>query len=154
MILPWLGKSSGKKSGNGCKKGSKKGSKESGFFDAFHLRRSSKGANSREESDAESALPSASTSTSVTRCQSFSHAVPLPLPVAAAAVARCDSGISVSASQPQSLRDRSARPGTLLPLPSPEQGINRLESADGAASGSESSTSSLVSDDPADNHNR
>ncbi|XP_057857223.1 mitogen-activated protein kinase kinase kinase YODA [Cryptomeria japonica] len=157
MILPWLGKSSGKKSSNGGKKGSKKSIKESSIFEVFHLRRSSKGANSREESDAESALPSTSTSTSVTRCQSFSHAVPLPLPVAAAAVARCDSGISVSASQPQSLRDRSARLATLLPLPSPEQGNNRLETADGAASGSESSTSSLASDDPADrdplNHN-
>ncbi|KAH9321731.1 hypothetical protein KI387_016370, partial [Taxus chinensis] len=152
MILPWFGKSSAKKISSGSKSKNKKSFRENSFFDAFHFRRSSKGGNSstsKEDSDVDSVLPSASTSTSVTRSQSFSYPVPLPLPGGMTpGMGRCDSGMSVS--QPQSVKDRSGRLAPLLPLPSPEQVMNRLEIADGAASGSECSTSSVGSDDPSD----
>lgn len=114
-----------------------------GNFASPSCRKESLTANHVDDSDFEIPSPSTSTSTSVTRCQSFSQPLPLPLPCMppASILGRTESGISLN------------RSGRFLPLPSPEEVLNRSENAaDGSAlSGSDSGTSSLAgSDDQAD----
>eukprot|EP01018_Ginkgo_biloba_P011951 Gb_15399 [translate_table: standard] len=148
----WWGKSSSKEV-----KTPKKKSKDNSIFDALNLRKfkvslntSSRGsANGGDDSGSENAYPSPSTSTSVTRSQSFSHGHPLPLPCTppASILGRSESGINFS-QQPSG--NKSGRISPFLPLPSPDQVLNRLDPADGSASGSASCASSLGSDDPAD----
>ncbi|XP_022760229.1 mitogen-activated protein kinase kinase kinase YODA-like [Durio zibethinus] len=97
---------------------------------------------------------SPSPSTKVSRCQSFAerpHAQPLPLPVMHhASVVRTNSGINAS------IRpgfDRGSSQSLFLPLPRPGQLSNKLGpiDADGdIATASDSSDSSIDSDDPSD----
>jgi len=93
--------------------------------------------------DSASPLPSAY----VSRSQSFAerpHGQPLPLP---SALGCAESGISLT----QHSGNRSGRLSPCLPLPSPDQVLNRLEIADvdgGLSSTSVSSVSSVGSDEP------
>ncbi|XP_042516149.1 mitogen-activated protein kinase kinase kinase YODA [Macadamia integrifolia] len=158
----WWGKSSSKEA-------KKKSSKES-FMDTLHRKfklpseekgnirspgscRRRSDTVSEKGSQSRAASRSSSPSKKVLRCQSFAerpHAQPLPLPgLHPAIVGRTDSGISVST---KTRLERSTKP-SCLPLPKPGCIPHRPDVTDvdgDLATASDSSDSSIDSDDPVD----
>eukprot|EP01018_Ginkgo_biloba_P034733 Gb_12558 [translate_table: standard] len=149
----------------------KKGSKDN-ILDALHFRKlkflseekgsfRSPGGSRRRSLDSASENGSGSRvdsrspspSTHVSRSQSFAerpHGQPLPLPCTPpSSLGRTESGISLS----QSSGNRSGRLSPFLPLPSPDQVLNRPDVADvdeGSTCASVSSVGSVGSDDAVD----